>query len=407
MRVLRSAFLLGLLWLVPGAAQAQAPAPATFGTDDIHRLMSGTTIRAIGVLSRRPVLLTFESNQSLSGRFEPPHEHETDTGKWWARDGRLCWQWTKWEDQKVNCIRLAYENGAIARWHPSNGTRLADWAIRTAGPRVAEIGAPAAPPVAAAPASRARPAAPPPERFDDIHFGNHHALVIGNNAYRKLNKLKSAENDARAVAAVLESAYGHKVELILNATRAQVIAALTRLRGTLTPDDNLLIYYAGHGTLDSVAEQGYWLPVDAEPDVPTNWISTADLTTLLRAIRANHVMIVADSCYSGTLVRAADAQIKTATPRRAWLERMASKRARTALVSGGLEPVVDGGGGGKHSVFAREFLAALNENLGVMDGQAVFERIKRPLALNADQTPQYSDIRHAGHDGGDYLFVRR
>ncbi|MGE3937029.1 MAG: caspase family protein, partial [Rhodospirillaceae bacterium] len=220
MKALRHALLLGLLWCAP--AVAQAPALAAFGTDDIYKLMSGTTIRAVGALSRRPVLLTFQPNQSLSGRFEPPHEHETDTGKWWARDGRLCWQWTKWEDQKVNCIRLAYENGAVARWHPSNGTRLADWAIRTAGPRVAELGAPA---VAAARAAPARPAAPPPERFDDIHFGNHHALVIGNNAYRKLNTLKSAENDARAVAAVLVSAYGHKVELILNATRAQVIAA--------------------------------------------------------------------------------------------------------------------------------------------------------------------------------------
>jgi hypothetical protein len=33
-----------------------------------------------------------------------------------------------------------------------------------------------------------------------------------------------------------------------------------------------------------------------------------------------------------------------------------------------------------------------------------------PAALGrarADQTPQYSDIRRAGHDGGDFLFVRK
>jgi hypothetical protein len=29
------------------------------------------------------------------------------------------------------------------------------------------------------------------------------------------------------------------------------------------------------------------------------------------------------------------------------------------------------------------------------------------VVLNADQTPQYSDIRRAGHDGGDFLFVRK
>ncbi len=185
-----------------------------------------------------------------------------------------------------------------------------------------------------------------------------------------------------------------------------MIGALTKLRGKLTSNDNLLIYYAGHGELDAVAEQGYWLPVDAEVDVPTNWVSTSDITVMVRAIRAKHIMVVADSCYSGTLVRAAETNIKTANARYAWLKRMSQKRARTALVSGGLEPVLDGGGGG-HSVFAKAFLDALNENEGVLDGQALFDAIKRPIVVNSDQTPQYSDIRRAGHDGGDFMFVRR
>ena len=64
-------------------------------------------------------------------------------------------------------------------------------------------------------------------------------------------------------------------------------------------------------------------------------------------------------------------------------------------------------GSGGHSVFAGAFLAALRENRDVMGGQALYDAIKRPVVLNADQTPQYSDIRRAGHDGGDFLFVRR
>jgi len=244
------------------------------------------------------------------------------------------------------------------------------------------------------------------ETFSDIHFGRYHALVIGNNKYRKLNRLETAEIDAKAVAQLLKDSYGFKVTVLLNATRADMIGALTKLRAKLTSEDNLLIYYAGHGELDTIAEQGYWLPVDAEADVPTNWVSTSDITTMVRAIRAKHIMVVADSCYSGTLVRASQTDIKTARARRAWLTRMSKKRARTAMVSGGLEPVLDGGGAG-HSVFAKAFLDALTENKGVLDGQALFDVIKRPVVVNADQTPQYSDIRRAGHDGGDFIFVRR
>ncbi len=255
------------------------------------------------------------------------------------------------------------------------------------------------------PSPDAKPAASA-DNFEDIQFGDYYALVIGNNKYRKLTSLKTAVGDAKAVARVLTTRYGFNVRLLLNATRADMIGALTRLRAKLTVNDNLLIYYAGHGDLDKITRQGYWLPVDSDFDVPTNWVSNDDITVMIRGIGAKHIMVVADSCYSGTLVRSAQTKLRTAVARRAWLERISKKRTRTALVSGGLEPVLDSGGG-DHSVFAKAFLDALRENRGVLEGQALFDAIKRPVVVNSDQTPEYSDIRRAGHDGGDFLFVRR
>ena len=115
-------------------------------------------------------------------------------------------------------------------------------------------------------------------------------------------------------------------------------------------------------------------------------------------------MVVSDSCYSGTLTRGLTAEVKTGAEREAELRRLSGKRSRTALVSGGLEPVSDGGGDG-HSVFTRAFLTVLRESTEVLDGQQLFTAVRRPVIVNADQTPEYSDIRLAGHDGGDFLFV--
>jgi hypothetical protein len=238
------------------------------------------------------------------------------------------------------------------------------------------------------------------------NFGEYHAIVIGNNNYDDLSDLKSAGEDARAVAQLLKSQYGFKVRLLLDARREDVIGALAKVRAKLSTNDNLLIYYAGHGVLDEYAEEGYWLPVNAKKDDPSNWISNGDITNMVRAIRAKHVMVVSDSCFSGTLVRAASAKLETAEARNAWVERMNSKRSRTALVSGGLEPVIDSGGGAKHSVFAKAFMDTLRENTGILDGQRLFAAVGRPVALESDQTPQYSDIRRSGHNGGDFLFVR-
>jgi hypothetical protein len=73
---------------------------------------------------------------------------------------------------------------------------------------------------------------------------------------------------------------------------------------------------------------------------------------------------------------------------------------------GGLEPVMDSGDGG-HSVFARAFLKSLEENKVIIDRDSLFETIRRRVILNAEQTPVYSDIRFAGHDDGDFIFVPR
>ena len=123
------------------------------------------------------------------------------------------------------------------------------------------------------------------------------------------------------------------MNLLLNATRYQILAALSKLRRKLTERDNLLVYYAGHGFLDKAAETGYWLPVDADKEITANWIGTHDLTSSLKAMNAKHVMIVADSCYSGTLIRSGPTQLRSGMERMAWLKRMQIKRSRTVLTS--------------------------------------------------------------------------
>jgi hypothetical protein len=69
-------------------------------------------------------------------------------------------------------------------------------------------------------------------------------------------------------------------------------------------------------------------------------------------------------------------------------------------------PILDSGGG-NHSVFSRAFLTTLQENQGIVDGQQLASQITRLVLVNAPQTPAYADIPTAGHDGGDFVFVRQ
>ncbi len=262
----------------------------------------------------------------------------------------------------------------------------------------------ATPPAATLGSTEAKPSAAPaiaPE-LAALDYGRYHAIVIGNDTYTSLPRLNTAVADAKAVAAILEQDYGFSVSLLTDATEAAIVGTVTDLRRTLTPKDNLLIYYAGHGWYDEEAERGYWLPVDAVLDNRSNWISNADVTDMLKAIKAKHVIVVADSCYSGTLTRGLAIGGKST----GYIQDIVQRRARTVLTSGGLEPVLDGGGG-SNSVFADAFLDALRSNTGVIDGEGVYQRVKDQVLLNAEQTPEYGNIRLAGHDGGDFLFVRK
>jgi len=253
------------------------------------------------------------------------------------------------------------------------------------------------------PSQRPSPGAPEPVPALTVGYGACHALVVGASDYRGFADLEFSIRDARTVAEVLRSEYGFAVTLLLNPTRSSFLMRLADYRKRLTHTDNLLIYYAGHGWLDRDADQGYWLPTDASPGNKSNWVSNADITSEVRAIEAKHVMIVADSCYSGKLTRGLT--VKQRNPN--YWSRMAAKKARVVLSSGGLEPVMDSGGKGNHSVFASAFIDALRGNTGILDGATLFSEVRQTVGWNADQTPEYAVIHKAGHDGGDFLFVHR
>ncbi len=245
-------------------------------------------------------------------------------------------------------------------------------------------------------------------------FGTYHALVIGNDEYKLVRPLKTAVADAREVARVLEQDYGFRVRLLLNANRYDMLAALNEFREKLTDKDNLLIYYAGHGELDERNQRGHWLPIDAEPNSTANWISNVAITDVLNAMTVQQLLVVADSCYAGTLTRSSLGRLEgglSESERLKLLTAMAHQRSRMVLTSGGVEPVLDSAGGG-HSAFNQAFLGALRANKGVLPGQELFGDLRLRVASIADrvqmrQVPEYAPIKYAGHESGDFVFVRK
>ncbi|CCQ90376.1 exported hypothetical protein [Nitrospina gracilis 3/211] len=258
------------------------------------------------------------------------------------------------------------------------------------------------------PVKKERVAEKPKPKSVDANDGHFHALIIGINQYRHLPPLKTAVHDAQEVDRILRDHYGFETTLLIDPGRDAIMDAFNGIRLRLTADDHFLIYYAGHGEFDKTVNKAYWLPADARPNSDTKWIIVDNITSNIKRMAAKHVLVVADSCYSGTLTRSALTRLATAEEKRRFLDKMRSRPSRTLMASGGNEPVADGGGGG-HSVFARAFIEALQQpESPVFTAEQLFhDQIKERVAGSAQQVPEYNIIKNSGHEGGDFVFIKK
>ena len=220
-------------------------------------------------------------------------------------------------------------------------------------------------------------------------------------------------NDAERAARVLREKYGFTVQVLEDSNDFAMLKALNDLNDVLKPDDNLLIYYAGHGarlqTKFDIA--GYWLPVNSEaPPKDTFWVPNEQITAHLARLVAKRVFVVADSCYAGLL--STDPSYLFAGSggySKEYIAYKLPKRSRLLISSGGDEPVLDAGGGA-NSVFAHAFIAELEANQGILPAPELFSRLVKRVETDAAQNkfvqkPEFKSIKGAGHEVGDFFFV--
>jgi hypothetical protein len=163
------------------------------------------------------------------------------------------------------------------------------------------------------------------------------------------------------------------------------------------------IYYAGHGVLNNVTKKGYWIPVNARIKDRSSHISNSIIQDYIEAIPARHVLLVADSCFSGSLFGTG----RSFPPiNDKFFSSVYRDKSRWGMTSGNLTPVADSGSGG-HSIFACHFLKMLRENENpYMTPMQIYDRIGPIVTNNSEQRPVAKPIRNTGDEGGLFVFIR-
>ncbi len=243
---------------------------------------------------------------------------------------------------------------------------------------------------------------------DSVKIGKYYAVLIGVEDYDdKQLKLNNPVSDALMLKNVLDSNYiFDHIVLLRNPNREEIFTEFESLQERMTENDNLLLFYAGHGQYDPRTKKGYWLPRDAKQSNISNWISNDQLKDFLSTMKARHIMLITDACFGGSISRGTNGSVLDSTPLFTKMTLQLYKRKSIkSLSSGFLEKVPD------KSPFVHYLIENLNINdKNVLSGLDLFYSTKMSLEKGCSKEVPYPifDVIQTGVDnGGDFFFIKR
>ena len=240
----------------------------------------------------------------------------------------------------------------------------------------------------------------------DIGFGKYYALIIGVSNYvdDKIQDLKGEPTkDAQSLADVLVSKYSfaqENVTLLKNPTENQINREFIKLSRKVGKNDNLVIFYAGHGNYDKTTEKGYWMPANANMEFEENIILNTSIVTYIKAIPSKHTLLISDACFSGSILTTSRSYKEASKA----VQKKYELPSRKAITSGTLTTVPN------ESVFMKYLLKRLNQNSEkYLSAGQLFNMIEDPVINNTtgDNQPQYAPISRTGDEGGDFIFIKK
>jgi len=237
------------------------------------------------------------------------------------------------------------------------------------------------------------------------------ALIIGINKYQHASPLGYATKDADAIAEILKDkyAFGEQDIVVLKDTAASkegIVAAFHKYtQAGTSPDDRLIVFFAGHGHTISGnrGEIGFLVPADGKLEDTATLIRWDEFTRNADLIQAKHVFFIMDACYGGLMI---SRSLPTGTAR--FLKDMCRRPARQVLTAGKANEVVSDSGGPVpgHSVFTGHLIQALEgkaeSESGIITANGIMGYVYGKVANDqySQQTPHYGFI-----DGdGDFIF---
>ncbi len=239
-----------------------------------------------------------------------------------------------------------------------------------------------------------------------VRAGKDYALLFAVDDYDDWPELQNPVSDAESIQRDLEGLYGFQTELIKNPTWASIFETFRRYAEMdYADDDQLFIFFAGHGYFDETFRSGYLVARDTrKPEDDRgmqSYVSHSVIRDIIDRMSCKHIFLVLDTCYSGTFdrliaMRGAVSEALSERLTEADIKRKFQYTTRWYLTSGGNELVYD------DSPFVHQLLEALRSQGGV-DNILTKDEILRYVQRLVSPKPCASGFG-IDEPGSDFLF---
>jgi len=188
------------------------------------------------------------------------------------------------------------------------------------------------------------------------------ALVIGNSKY-SFGPLENPKNDANAIAKKLRD-FGYDVEVVFDASRNQIVEALSASLSRAEKADVNLLYYAGHGV--QINGVNYLIPTDVSlTNTETLQFSAVKISEIIdNFMPAKTRLVFLDACRDNPLARSLRRSRNAAGAGLAAMD-VASGTLISYATKDGSVALDNAGASGGNSPYAKALLEHLGEPLDI------------------------------------------
>lgn len=270
--------------------------------------------------------------------------------------------------------------------------------------------------------------------LDRTNFDRNIAVVIGIDNYQNgIHQLKTAVNDARAIADLLEKEYEYQEVIRLFPDRGEAtLAEIHKLLFETLPNkirptegDRLIFYFAGHGVATNSQDgpEGFIIPQDAELGKNETFLRMSDLIKSLSQLDLHHLLVILDCCFAGSLRWSSTRNVITVpqTIHRERYDRFIQCRAWQSITSAAynqealdfVSDLRDGSNNSNHSPFALALLDGLTQLKAdfTKDGVITTPELYLYLRDRLISKDGYTELQTPGiwplqkHDRGEFIFT--